>query len=340
MNRRILLPAVLLAGVLFFMPARSAFAQNGSEADASWRKPLFSSNQFPIYLLFLRFEPERAVSLAAGQAAFNLDLSLSNITKTSTVLPGDPNADRLVLDYEWWRFLLQLDVGLGRGLQISLSLPLYERSGGFLDPMISGFHETFGIANSVRSATPHNLFRYGLWQDGRRLIGPLDTGMVMGDLVIALKKIWKLGGTEFGFRTAFKASSGSWAKAAGSGAPDLGFGLLLSHYGKRLGLCLNADYCFLGQPQDPGLRSRDYFSGMAALDLVLGGGVALVVQADYLGRVVESLIPILSRKTGQIAVGLRGRLSRRCIIEFRLTEDLAATSPDFTLGLHLEFLWR
>jgi hypothetical protein len=39
-------------------------------------------------------------------------------------------------------------------------------------------------------------------------------------------------------------------------------------------------------------------------------------------------------------VGLRGRLSRRWFFEFRLTEDLAATSPDFTLGLHLEFLSR
>jgi len=340
MNRRILPLGVLLAAALIFVPLRPALAQNENEADSSWRKPLSSSNQFPIYLLFLRLEPERAVSLTAGQALFNLDLGLSNILKTSTVLPSDPNADRLVLDYEWWRFLLQLDVGLGRGLQMSMSLPLYYRSGGFLDPTISRFHEAFGIPNSVRSMTPNNLFRYELWQDGRRLIGPLDPGTATGDLVVSLKKAWKLGGTEFGFRAAFKAPTGLWAKAAGSGSPDLGFGLLLSRYGGRLGLCLNVDYCFLGQPLDRGLKSRDYFSCLAALDLLLGRGVDLVVQADYFDRVVESFIPILNRRTGQIAVGLRGRLSRRCVIEFRLTEDLAATSPDFTLGLHLEFLSR
>lgn len=340
MNRRILFLGVLLAVVLIFMPLRSALAQNESEADSSWRKPLFSSNQFPIYLLFLRLEPERAVSLAAGQASFCVDLGLSNIIKTSIDLPSGPNADRLVLDYEWWRFLAQLDVGLGRGLQMSMSLPLYYRSGGFLDPLISSFHEFFGFSNSFRGMTPNNLFRYELWQDGRRVLGPLDPGTVTGDLVVSLKKAWKLGGTEFGFRAALKAPTGLWVKAAGSGSPDLGFGLLLSNYGERLGFCLNADYCFLGQPLDRGLKSRDYFSGMAALDLLLGRGVDLVVQADYLDRVVESFIPILNRRTGQIAVGLRGRLARRWIVEFRLTEDLAATSPDFTLGLHLEFLSR
>jgi len=340
MNRRIVPLSAILAVALVFVPLRQALAQSASEADSSWRKPLFSSNQFPIYLLFLRLEPERAVSLAAGQAAFKFDLSLSNIIKISTVLPSDPNADRLVLDYEWWRLLFQLDVGLGRGLQMSMSLPLYYRSGGFLDPMISSFHDYFGFPNTVRSVTPDNLFRYELWQNGRRLLGGLDPGTVTGDLVVSLKKTWTLGGTEFGFRAVLKAPTGLWVEAAGSGSPDLGFGLLLSRYGDRLGLCLNADYCFLGQPLDRGLRSRDYFSGMAALDLLLGRAVDLVVQADYSDRVVESFIPILDHRTGQIAAGLRARLSRRWVIEFRMTEDLAAASPDFTLGLHLEFLSR
>jgi hypothetical protein len=340
MNRRRLLPGILLAALCFIAAFRPGIAQSGSEADSSWRKPLFSANQFPIYLLFLRLEPERAVSLAAGQASFKFDLNVSNIIKTSILLPTDINADRLVLDYEWWRFLAQLDVGLGRGLQMSMSLPLYDRSGGFLDPLISGFHETFGFPNAVRAMTPDNLFRYELWHDGRRVLGPFEPGTVTGDLVVSLKKAWMLGGTEFGVRAVLKVPTGLWVQAAGSGAADLGFGFLLSRYGERLGFCLNADYCFLGQPEDRGLRSRDYFSGMASLDLVLGRALDLVVQADYCDRLVESLIPILNRRTGQITAGLRGRLSRRCVLEFRFTEDLAATSPDFTFGLCLEYRAR
>lgn len=331
---------VLLAWAMLLVPARAGLAQASGDFDAAWRKPLFSRNQFPIFLLFLGFEPERAASLRAGQTSFNFDLGLSSIIKESSLVTDDPTAEGLVLDYEWWRFVAQFEMGLGQGFQWSVSLPIYYRSGGFMDPFISSFHESFGIPNSVRLRTPDYLFRYKLYIDDHLALGPLRRGAVLGDTVLSLKKVWHFSGTEFGLRAAIKAPTGPWAEAAGSGAWDLGFGLILSSYGRALGYTLNANYCLLGAPRVEGLKARDYFSFMAGLDLRLSRSLALLVQADYLDRFVTSPIPILNRRTGQLAVGLRGRLSDRSALEFRLTEDLGSPSPDFTLGLRLEFLGR
>jgi len=327
-------PFLILVFFFFLITPVRGQAQDG---DSSWwPKPLSSRNQFPILHLFLGFEPESATSLKPGRTSLNFDLSLSNIIKISSA-GFELDADRLVLDFEWWRFLAQFEVGLGGGFQAGLSLPVFYRSGGFLDSFISGFHETFGIPNSVRRSTPNGLFRYELFLDGGRVLGPIQRGMAIGDAVLSLKKIWSFSGTGFGLRAALKVPTGPWREAAGSGASDLGFGLILGGAGRTLGYTLNANYCLLGRPMIPGLRARDYFSLMAGLHLRLGRRLALNAQADYFSRFVDSRIPILNQRAGQIALGLRWRAAERLMFEFRLSEDLASTSPDFTFGLRLEF---
>jgi len=310
------------------------------EDDASWwARPLSSRNEFPILRLFLGFEPESARSLTRGRTSLSFDFELSNIIKISSQSP-EPSADRIVLDYEWWRVLAEFEVGLGGGFQAGLSLPVFYRSGGFLDSFISGFHEAFGIPNSVRRSTPNDLCRYELSIGGERVLGPLRRGMAVGDAVLSIKKTWRFGGTGFGLRAALKAPTGPWREAAGSGAWDLGLGLVLGGGGRALGYTLNVGYYVLGQPLIPGLLARDYFSLMAGLQARLSRRLGLNVQGEYLSRFVDSRIPILDQRAAQLAFGLRWRASDRFQAEFRLTEDLASASPDFTLGLRLEFPGR
>lgn len=337
MLRRSVIFTLGLLLAVFFVVIRPAAAEDSLDPESLWRRPLHSQNQFPILLLFLGFELERAVSLGRGETSFDLDLSLSNIIKTSAA-SFDPSADSLVFDYEWWRMQARYDVGLGSGWEASASLPLFYRSGGFLDSFINAFHEAFGFSNSFRSRTPDDLFRYELILDGTRVLGPLRRGMAAGDLVLSLKKSWSLSGTEVGLRAAVKAPTGSWSEGAGSGAVDLGLGFLLSGASSRLGYTLNAGYCILGRPRIPGLVPRDHLSFAAGLDILLGRRLALVAQIDYIGRFVERTIPLLSQETGQITAGLRWLFSRRMVLEFRLSEDLAAPNPDFTFGFRLEFL--
>ncbi len=329
------LPVFLLLALLV-LPA-IARPQDAADPDQLWRKPLQSRNQFPVFLLFLGFEPQRAMSLAAGETSFNLDLGLTNIIRSSTVSP-EPLSDRLKLDYEYWRILTQYQVGLGRGFEAEISLPFFYRWGGFLDPFISSFHEAFGFINNARRRTPDFQFTYDLEIGGRRAIGPLERGMVLGDMILSLKKTWRLSGTEFGLRAALKAPTGSWERAAGSGGFDLGLGFLLSGLGRRVGYTLNVGYVILGPSKIPGLVPRDYLSLMGGLDVLVGRRFALLLQLDYDSRFVESLIPILDKPAAQITAGFRWRLARRACLEFRLSEDLSAASPDFTFGLRLEFL--
>ncbi len=334
------LTMVLALGLVLtgsWLRAQEGSLASGSDSDTFWLKPLQSRNQFPILLLFLVLEPDRAVSLGRGEGSFNLDLSLTNIIKSSIVLP-EPSAEKLVLDYEWWRMQAQYQLGLGRGWEAGVSLPLYYRSGGFLDPFISDFHEIFGFPNSVRRATPPGLFRYELVIDGVRVLGPISRGMAAGDLVLGVKKSWRLPGVELGLRAAVKAPTGSWRQAAGSGGFDLGLGFILSGAGRRFGYALNANYYVLGPSSIPDLVPRNSFSLVAALELLLSRRVALIAQVDSNSRFVDVPIPILERGTGQLTTGLRWRFARRMAMEFRFTEDLALANPDFTFGLRVEFL--
>jgi hypothetical protein len=337
--RRVPRTAVILLAAIaggLVPPGASASAAGPAEL---WRAPLLSRNQFPIFLLFLVPEPERAAVLGPGRTSLDFDLSLSNIIKTSHA-PASPSADHLILDYEWWRAQARFELGLGRAFQASASLPFYDRSGGFLDPFISRFHRTFGFPNAVRSQTPDYLFRYELVLNGARVLGPVRRGLVVGDLVLSLKKAWYFSGSEVALRGLLKAPTGAWEDAAGSGAWDFGLGFLVSGVGRRAGYYLNAGYCYLGRPKVPGLVARDYFFGLAGFDLLLGRRLALVVQVDYVDRMVDSSIPILDRPSGQLTAGFRWEAGSRLALEFRLTEDLASASPDFTFGLRLEIRGR
>lgn len=326
--------------VLLVLPspgaAASAPAGAAPDADAFWLEPLQSRDQFPIMLLFLGFEPERAVSLGRGETSCDLDLSLSNIIKTSYVSAPDPSSDHVILDYEWWRVMPRFALGLGGGWEASLSLPLYYRSGGFLDSFISQFHEAFGFSDSVRRNTPNDLFRYELVIGGVRVIGPLDPGWAVGDLVLALKKSWNFSGTELGLRAAIKAPTGSATAAAGSGGFDLGLGAMLSGVGRHFGYTVNAAYYVLGPSSIPRLVPLNYISFMAGLEWLLSGRFALIAQVDFNSRFIDSLIPLLDHETGQLTAGFRWRLAERLAAEFRLSEDLATTNPDFTFGLRFE----
>lgn len=330
------MPAAALLFAFLLSSSASVPAQPAppsAPANESWRKPLANQNQFPLALLFLSLEPTGTQVLPRGESVFTFDFSYSN-----TITIRDSPVENLVLDLESLGSVFRWEIGLGRGLQTGVAVPLYALQGGFLDGFISRFHEAFDLPNSVRRREPNGLFRYQYRRNGEVLLDRQEGGAALGDVVLSVRRsLLASAQGELLARAAVKLPTGSPRRASGSGAADLGFGIVASRKAKRVGGYFNASYHLLGDPSEvPELRPRNYLSLSGAADFPFRRTLAAVLQVDYLSPFLESRIPVLDSGAFQLALGLRYHRSERFTFEWRFTEDLTKTSPDITFGFRIE----
>jgi hypothetical protein len=310
----------------------SAIAQ--PETDDRWRKPLDNRNQFPLTLLFLNLRPTRAAVPDPKQRSLFISLDYSNILIADKDLP-----EFLLLDSEYLRTEFQFDTGLGKGFAASVELPFYIVYGGFLDPLISNYHNAFGLPNSARGRTPENRLEYQYQVGGVDRLRLSGSASAVGDLTFHLQKSLLQGNAhELAVRTAVKLPTGSRGKFTGSGKTDFGIGLAWSRVGRRFGGYANLNYHFLGKPE--GLQVKNYVSFMGAFDWKFKTSLAAVIQYDYIQPFIESRLETLERGAHQIALGLRWRRSDRFQFEWRFAEDLTGAAPDFTVGFLVAIGWK
>lgn len=325
----------MLTAALLLSAPLDAIGQEPFE-DSTWRRPLANRNQFPPALLFLVLEPERATVHPRGEAFFAVDFAYSNIVSISYA-----PTETLVVDLESIRFLLGGQVGLGKGFEVGATLPVYYFYGGVLDGVISGFHEAFGLPNAIRRREPEGAFRYRYQVSGAPVLERTTSVFASGDATVSMKKAVPLSGaTELALRAAVKFPTGSRELVSGSGTTDFGFGVAASRVGRRVGGYLNVSYQILGDPAPLALESRNYLSVSAGADVRLKTNLVFAFELDHLGRFLKSNLPVLDRDALQLVFGFRYRRSERFIYEWRFTEDLSRTSPDFTFGFRLEFVRR
>ena len=151
--------------------------------------------------------------------------------------------------------------------------------------------------------------------------------------------IWKeLGATELAARAAIKLPTGSRDSLVSSGGTDLGFGVELSRVGRKVGGFFNLSYHVTSDLDD--VRSKNFFSWMAAVDWRFKPRFSAVLQYDQFQPLLESDIKVLSQSGRQVVLGLRWRRSDRFHFEWRFAEDLSSTSPDFSLGFQVTYQWK
>jgi hypothetical protein len=325
---------VFLALILSGSFASSAFSL--SENDESWRAPLANRNQFPPAFLFISLEPERATVLEKGERSLFFNFDYSNIL----LLQESPN-EALQIDLESLRALFQVKLGLGKDFELAAGLPIYWMQGGFLDPLISGFHNALNIPNKIRDREPDNLFRYR-WEVGGESVLQREEGFVaLGDLTLQVKRalVWKkLKATELAVRAALKIPTGSRDRLVSSGGADFGFGAELSRVGRKVGGYFNINYNITSDLD--AVRSKNFLSFMAAVDWRFKPTLAAVLQYDQFQPFLESEIKVLKQSGRQLILGLRWRRSERFSFEWRFAEDLSSTAPDFTFGFQLIYDWK
>ena len=168
--------------------------------------------------------------------------------------------------------------------------------GGFLDPFISGFHNAFSLPNRIRGAEQTT---YSATTGACRMPRSSSEKKVRGSRrsdATGEKShhLERAGATELAARAAIKLPTGSRDSLVSSGGTDLGFGVELSRVGRKVGGFFNLSYHVTSDLDE--VRSKNFFSWMAAVDWRFKPTLSAVLQYDQFQPLLESDIKVLSSK--------------------------------------------
>ncbi|MGH9337189.1 MAG: DUF3187 family protein, partial [Vicinamibacteria bacterium] len=152
--------------------------------DESWRRPLGSRNQSPLALLFIYMTPDHARAIEGGGLQLDVVFDYSNIIQEQST-----ETERVRFDLEYLRTLVALKRGFGSGLELGFSVPFYVYYGGFLDPLVSSFHEGLGLPNRLRGETPYGLVDYQYRRGDEVVLSGQDSFGAVGDVTFDVKKM-------------------------------------------------------------------------------------------------------------------------------------------------------
>ena len=295
--------------------------------------PIEIRNQRSVALPFLRM-PFRTRVLVAGERERNVHLSISNEMRRRGGVFEDSETTRLA--YTERR-------GTKKG-EIWFEIPFTSRGGGFLDPIIDGWHKNvLGWSDPVRDSLPMNR---AVVTDG---IGYRYTsGSGLGDATVGGSR--ELGKCFVG-SVAVKLPTGRASRLLGSGSVDLGGRVgYAKPLGKRLHFAAQLGLVVQGHSNE--------LKAMSVYGLVDQQAAALIwtpnSRDSWIAQWQSERAPIRGR-TGNLngphrmlAFGYRRQLGRADWLELAFTEDedvvnrrhpsIASTAPDF--GVSFRYGWR
>lgn len=164
--------------------------------------PVETRNNRAASLVFLRFDPRGGI-LAPSERSLQVGLSSANDLRFDGLLREDAETERLSLR---WRG------GVQRG-EWTLEVPFLSRGGGFMDPLIDGYHNLLGIHN-LRDDVSYGHSEIDLPGSGR-----FGSASGIGDVVGAFSR--PMGPQAF-WTFGIKLPTGNAAQLLGSGGVDVG----------------------------------------------------------------------------------------------------------------------
>lgn len=299
----------------------SAFA-NGDEACL----PHDSGNQAPLAVIHLQ-----PATLMAGAclSSTRLRLSVSNISVEESTAN-----ESLLLDGEINRLEInQVYHVAGSDLldSVSINIPFYNHSEGFMDGSIEDWHDLTGLPAGKRVNRPQDQLAYNYSSNGQTLVNITEDQSGLGDIVIAAHKER--------LSIALKLPTGDETKLTGSGGAELGlwWSAPLPQIGKS-GFSMGAGATYIHDDKVISGRSNSY-TGAAAATVTYGvtDDFNLLLSGNWQTALYDSEISTLGDLSGNISIGGYGYLGDG-IWSFRLTEDVPTeTSPD--VGLVFDYTW-
>jgi hypothetical protein len=203
---------------------RGAGLAGAAEAAPPPASPFSWRNASPPVLALGLPRPRPAALPAAG--ATETELVLEVISHYSTEARG---GERVVLDGETHAATLFLERGVGAGWAASVEVPVLRHDGGFLDPLVDGWHDAFGLPEGGRDRAPRGQVTFA-WLDesGTRLRIEGATGG-LGDVRLGLARaLHAAPDRDLALRLSVELPTGDDDLVLGSGGTDVALSLALS----------------------------------------------------------------------------------------------------------------
>jgi hypothetical protein len=258
----------------------------------------------------------------------------------------DYKPEHFIIDVETLRLTAGIGVGLGKGFDLAVAVPVSYRGGGFMDGFIEGFERLVGVPNK-------NRLRFGRNQYLIHIVGPdgqvfdrhgADSGWGLEDATATLRYQVRQGDDSRPAVVAaliVKAPDGRASSLRSTGGWDVGLGLGLGQrLGGRMHLYVTASAMRYNNTELAGIELYRVQSSLSVcLEYRRSPRTSWILQSMTLSAGAVDYHDF-SKATHEITLGLKRLLSKHLLFEASLLENLFVfdNSPDF--GVHLGLVWR
>lgn len=300
-------------------------------AAANDQGPLEIRNLRSISAPFLRIDPRPEV-LQKGERTLSIGYSVANDIR-KLYAGGSLAVDE---DYEIDRLLFRYRTGIGHEMDVTFDVPLLYRSGGFLDPIVSGWHDL--VLNgfpSPRDDAPYGVSRVSV--PGSPAFG---SAFGIGDLSVAVSRRF---GSRWTGTFAAKLPTGSDSDLIGSGGFDAG---IAAQYRAQVApkWSLYAQIGLIAQGRATTLDSARGLVHQEALAVVWSPNSRDSWIAQWQGEESATVTGVRASDAPhrQISFGFHRRIASNQNLELFFSEDhdflnypkgLTGVAPDFTAGV-------
>ncbi len=307
----------------------------GDAASAGETSPLDIPNLSPPVAVFGL--PAWDGRIDGGRSEFGIATAVGN----HYVLAGNGH-EELLLDGESWRLNLFYRHRFREAWTVSVGVPWYRHSGGFLDDAADAWHGFANLPDGNRNLRGEDELKYLYRVGGQRRYLFEEASHGIGDARIGLSRTF---GAEGGFtlKAALKVPTGDRSALTGSGAADLAFSLLRRHPrmigGAPGGIYWGAGAVRVGESKVFSLQTVDW-----VVFGVLGIGwqplqrIGFKFQLDAHSNYFSSALNELGASALQASAGGWWKSDSGRTLTFAFSEDLIVRSaPDF--GIHIGLGW-
>jgi hypothetical protein len=325
--------AVLLTTAMLACPS-SGYADETSAGFFTLR------NQNPFLQIYGLPTFQTAVLVDKENSAWDLSLDLANHADF-----GNTDSENFVVDGETYFLTLSMRRRVADWLELGFDLPLVSHADGFMDDMIEGWHDIFGMSNTKRRG-PSNELGFLYQRNGEDLYRLESAASGLGDLqltaAIPLRESVD-GRSRVAIRSSVKLPTGDADKLLGSGSADFSAGVYATGTSSMLGrsLVLNG---FVGGLV-PG--EGDVLPTLLHEVIAYGGASAawqaterIVLTAQLYGQApyYDSDVEELGGNSLQLTTGIAVRMGRDTLLRMAIVEDVSANATtDFAVHFSIRF---
>jgi hypothetical protein len=321
------------------------------------RAPLPIRDQFLLSNGFFFFEPERARVLGESESVVMISAADSNTFAKSdwinrrasgetgrmsqaSELAGSRlriGAPIYLVDGETQRAELSMRHGIGRNLELGLTIPISRTVGGWSDRLIEGVHRTLSIGNANRNAFPRNSETIALQNGSTEYVRDRSGSFALGDIAISGKyelSFFEERHIAISLSGAVELPTGNAATLNGSGSIDGGLQVLASRDIGRTTIHAALGVLRLGSNRQLGTKAQTLVTDTVGISRLLGEKTSAIAQLTVSESPFRNIgITEFTRRTYQLSIGMQHRFGHTLMAYAALIENVLTYENSADAGL-------